>query len=150
MATRRNDLALTELKQAAGKLSGPDRAQAYLQMGIAQQRLGQWSAARSSLVLARSAASSPGLIAEIDRRLAIDSYTLQFGAFTTAEQASRYAREIGNAVRAAYLVGPIVKPGSTTLHHVYAGRFTNQQTAEQARQRMGSIECFVVPTSSKR
>lgn len=154
MAKRNNALALEHLNAAARKLSGNDRAQAYFQMGVIQQRLGQWSAARSSLILAQSNTADPALRRAIAKQLNRDGFTLQFGAYSSQAQANAFSRSIAPMIRAAYLVGPIVKAGAapdgSTLYLVQAGRFNTQAKAEAARRRIGISDCFVAPTGSSR
>ena len=50
---------------------GEDRAQAYLYAGIAQQKIGYWPQARTSLLLARKSTRDPGVVQRIDQQLAV-------------------------------------------------------------------------------
>ena len=129
--------------------SGEDRAQAYFYGGIAQQKLGRWPQARTSLLLARKTTRDAGLSSQIDQQLAVTGYTIQLGAFANRTNADKLAGKYALRAAQAKLGGVFVTPGSgssgRTMHLVQVGRFATFSAASAGRSRLGVSDAVVVP-----
>jgi len=136
---------------AATRLAGQDRANAYFQAGIAQQKLGFWPAARSSLLLARGYNRDAAIGKQIDNYLATVGFTLQVGAYRSQTNAQHRVQDV--AKRTQYLrVGlpQITQTFSTnagTYFRVHVGRFTDYASAAHAQKQMGFTDALIVPLS---
>lgn len=136
---------------AAVKLNGQDRANAYFQAGIAQQKLGFWPAARSSLLLARGYNRDATIGSQIDNYLETTGFTLQVGAYRSQVNAQARVKDVAN--RTQYLrVGlpQINRTFSTqagTYYRVHVGRFTDYPSAAHAQKQMGFTDALIVPLS---
>jgi len=62
--------AADALLRSARNQTGEDRAQAYFYAGIAQQKLGRWPQARTSLLLSRSSTRDAQLSQRVNTQLA--------------------------------------------------------------------------------
>ena len=138
---------------AARKLHGQDRANAYYYAGIAQQNLGRWAQARTSLTLARNASKDPTFQQNATDKLAVTGYTIQFGAFGSETNAQRQAKQITSRLRPARAGLVRIKPsdnaGSSTLYVVHVGQYTTFESALATRNRIGANEAIVVPLTRR-
>lgn len=136
---------------AAVRLNGQDRANAYFQAGIAQQKLGFWPAARSSLLLARGYNKDATIGSQIDNYLETVGFTLQVGAYRSQANAQQRVKDV--ASRTQYLrVGlpQITRTFSSeagTYFRVHVGRFTDYASAAYALKQMGFSDALIVPLS---
>lgn len=127
---------------AAERLEGERKARAYFYAGIAQQKLGQWSQARTTLVLARGLTRDAAFKAQIDQQVNVTGWTLQLGAFTDRASARSLAESIAAKSRDMKLGLPRLVNGTTpegdvvTLVHV--GQFTSYQSATRYRDALGT------------
>jgi len=141
--------AADTLLRSANLHTGEDRARAYFYAGIAQQKLGRWPQARTSLLLARRSTRDPGLARQIDQQLAVTGYTIQVGAFasrTNADKAaSRYARKAASAGIGAVKVTPSARNPGPAVNLVQIGRFATFGAALTARTRLGDPGAVIVP-----
>lgn len=147
-AMNRFDEAARELTQAASRLTGQEQAKAYFFAGIAQQKLGRWAQARTSLLLARHAASDPHLIQMIDEKLAVTGFTIQLGAYSNLANAQRLANQV--AATASHLrIGPVrLVPGPNQLTLVQVGQFSSFEAARAARDRLGQPSALIAPLAA--
>jgi tetratricopeptide (TPR) repeat protein len=145
----RHDRAAASLLDAAGRLSGQDRANAYFYAGLSQQKLGQWAQARTSFTLARSASNDSAFREEVSQHLRTTGYTLQMGAFAEAPNARAFAESVAAHIIALRLgpprIVPIEGPAGKTLHAVQVGQFSSYANALAARSSLGSTTAIVVP-----
>lgn len=136
---------------AATRLAGQDRANAYFQAGIAQQKLGFWPAARSSLMLARGANRDGVIGGQIDNYLETVGFTLQVGAYRSQANAQQRVREVGTKTQ--YLRVGLPQITSTTngqgdiYYRVHVGRFSDYASAASAQKQMGFSDAMIVPLS---
>ncbi len=141
--------AADALLRSAGQQTGEDRAQAYFYAGIAQQKLGRWPQARTSLLLARRSARDPGLVRQVDQHLAVTGYTIQVGAFTSRanadKAASRYATKAAAGRLGIVRVIPTSRAGGRSVNLVQVGRFATFNAANTARSRLGDPGAVIVP-----
>ena len=134
--------AYTQLFRSADQLFGERKALATFYAGIAQQKLGQWSQARTTLVLAKSRSADPALRSQIDEQIQVTGWTLQLGAFTNRDRARKQAQSIAAKAQDMRLGLPRLVAGSTaegdavTLVHV--GQFTSYQSATRYRDALGT------------
>lgn len=141
--------AANALLSGAKLQDGEDRAQAYLYAGIAQQKIGYWPQARTSLLLARKSTRDPGVIQRIDQQLAVTGYTIQVGAFADKSNADEVARQY--AVRAAagkmgsVVVTPARSSSGRVMNLVHVGRFATFDAANTARGMLGNTNAVIVP-----
>lgn len=127
---------------AAERLKGERQARAYFYAGIAQQKLGQWSQARTTLVLARGLTRDAGFKAQIDQQVQVTGWTLQLGAFTDRNSARSLAENIAAKSRDLKLGLPRLVDGKTaegeTVTFVHVGQFTSYQSASRYRDALGT------------
>ncbi len=143
--TKRYDRAAPMFEQAAARLTGRDKAHAYLHAGIAQQRLGQWDRARRNLTLARASSSDATIRQQADARLNATGYTIQVGAFSDSANAQRLARSVaGRATSLGYGPPRIARSPDGKLLRVQVGRFQTLVQADAARLRLGQSGSVVV------
>jgi len=131
-----------ELLWAAERLSGERQARAYFYAGIAQQKLGQWSQARTTLVLARGLTKDPAFKTQIDQQVQVTGWTLQLGAFTDRTAARNLAESIAERSRNIKLGLPRLVDGNTgdgePVTFVHVGQFTSYQSATRYRDVLGT------------
>jgi tetratricopeptide (TPR) repeat protein len=136
---------------AATRLSGQDRANAYFQAGIAQQKLGFWPAARSSLLLARGYNRDHAIGSQIDEYLNTVGFTLQVGAYSTQSNAQQRVRDVASRTQNLRVGLPqitsVVGSNGMTYYRVHVGRFTDYPSAASARKLMGFGDALIVPLS---
>ena len=141
--------AANAFMRGASLQEGEDRAQGYFYAGVAQQKLGQWPQARTSLLLARKSTSDKSLIDRIDEQLAVTGYTVQIGAFADRTNADNLASQYAGKVASAKLGSVYVTPGTTadgrTLNQVQIGRFATFGAASHAKTTLGLRDAVIVP-----
>lgn len=127
---------------AAERLAGERKAQSYFYTGIAQQKLGQWSQARTTLVLARGLTQDAAFKRQISQQISVTGWTLQLGAFTDRSSARLLAESIAAKSRSMKLGLPrLVKgttPESKSVTLVHVGQFTSYQSATRYRDALGT------------
>jgi tetratricopeptide (TPR) repeat protein len=145
----RHALAARTLLEAAPKMQGQDRANAYFYAGVAQQRLGMFPESRTSLSLARSASSDPAFRQRASEQMGVTGYTLQVGAFSQEANARRTAETMAEQARDKQLgvprVVPATGPDGKSLYLVQIGQFYSWPTAMAARNRIASTAAIIVP-----
>ncbi|MFW5681968.1 MAG: SPOR domain-containing protein [Phycisphaeraceae bacterium] len=140
------------LLRAADLYTGENRARAYFHAGIAQQKLGRWAQARTSLILARAASRNPEFWQQVEQQLNVTGYTIQTGAFRDSENAQRAAADLVERAAAAGLPEPrLVRSvdaaaGEVTL--VQVGEFATFASARSSRDRIGADGAVIVPLAS--
>ncbi len=141
--------AANALLSGAQLQEGEDRAQAYLYAGIAQQKIGYWPQARTSLLLARKTTRDPGMLQRIDQQLAVTGYTIQVGAFAERsnadEAAQRYAARASAGKMGSVVVTPGVGSNGRAVNLVHVGRFATFDAANTARGVLGDTGAVIVP-----
>ena len=143
------DRAARMMLAAAEHLDGQDRANAYYYAGLAQQKLGRWAQARTSLSLARSNSTQAMFRQQVNMQLSVTGYTLQVGAFAQQPNAQRAAEQLAARTRNAKLGLPRIVL-STDLHGqhwnlVQIGHFSSFATASISRSRLGTTQAIIVP-----
>jgi tetratricopeptide (TPR) repeat protein len=137
------------LLRSANLHTGEDRAQSYFYAGIAQQKLGRWPQARTSLLLARRATRDQKLIQQINQHLAVTGYTIQVGAFASRANADKTARAYASKSAAAKLGNVLVTPSTASngrpINLVQVGRYATFNAAMSARKRLGDTGAVIVP-----
>lgn len=135
--------------RGADQQSGEDRAQAYFYAGTAQQKLGRWPQARTSLVLARRSTNDPALVSRIDQQLAVTGYTLQVGAFANPgnaqKLADRYSQRAATLKLGSVYVTPATDARGRAIQLVQVGRYATFGAAMAARAQLGDKDAVVVP-----
>jgi tetratricopeptide (TPR) repeat protein len=136
---------------AANRLTGQDRANAHFQSGIAQQKLGFWPAARSSLLLARGYNRDAAIGKQIDEYLQTVGFTLQVGAYRSQANAQSRVAQVANQTQYLRVGLPqITRTYSSeggTYYRVHVGRFTDFASAAHAQKQMGYTDALIVPLS---
>eukprot|EP00752_Nemacystus_decipiens_P014544 g12953.t1 len=134
--------AQRELLWAAERLQGERKARAYFYAGIAQQKLGQWSQARTTLILARGLTTDAAFKTQIDSQVNVTGWTLQLGAFTDRASARNLAESIAAKSRDLQLGLPRLVNGTTSegeaVTFVHVGQFTSFQSATRYRDVLGT------------
>lgn len=137
----RYDQAKRRLFYAAERLNGEREARAYFYAGIAQQKLGEWSQARTTLVLARSKTGDRTLREQINDQVQVTGWTLQLGAFTERERARSQAQTVAAQARELRLGLPRLVSGTSSrgdsVTFVHVGQFTSYQSAMRYRDQLG-------------
>ncbi|MGB0768404.1 MAG: tetratricopeptide repeat protein [Phycisphaeraceae bacterium] len=127
---------------AAERLKGERQARAYFYAGVAQQKLGQWSQARTTLILARGLSRDATFKAQIDQQVNVTGWTLQVGAFTDRTRARSQAESIAATSRDLRLGLPRLVDGRTgegeAVTFVHVGQFTSYQSATRYRDTLGT------------
>lgn len=132
---------------AAERLSGEDRAKATYFAALSQQKLGQWAAARTNLILARTYTRDGTLRDRAEQQLEVTGYTVQTGAFLDADNAREAAESIAPkaaelGLGAPRLVSATADGRAVTLVHV--GRFTSYNSASVFREKL-DVEGVIAP-----
>ncbi|MEM1355489.1 MAG: SPOR domain-containing protein [Planctomycetota bacterium] len=139
--------AAETLLWAAPRMTGEDAAQAYYYAGIAQQKLGFWSQARTTLILARGATADAGFRQQIEQQIAVTGWTLQVGAFTDAQLAQDQAETVARRAQNMGLGLPRLVPGraadGTSMTFVHVGQFTSYQSATRYRDQLGATGVII-------
>ena len=134
--------AQRELLWAAQRLDGERKARAYFYAGIAQQKLGQWSQARTTLVLARGMTRDAAFKLQIDQQVNVTGWTLQLGAFTDRALARDLAESVAAQSHGLNLGLPRLVNGTTgqgeAVTFVHVGQFTSYQSATRYRDALGT------------
>lgn len=137
------------LSSAASKLNGEDRARVHYHLGVAEQHLGQWQAARRDLSLAVSYSGDARLREAARQRMATDAFALQFGAYSNLELARQHAAKVGPTVTrlqvGAVKVLPTITADGERLHLVQAGQFRTYDQAQRARRLLSQFDTMIVP-----
>jgi tetratricopeptide (TPR) repeat protein len=148
----RYQLAAQTLLSAAEKLHGQDRAQAYFHAAVAQQRIGQWPAARTSLALAQSHSRDEAFRQQVQQQLDVTGYTIQLGAFADAGNAAVAAQRVAAQAAELGIGDPVLVPAQRngqSLTLVQVGRFHSFYTAEVFRTRLVGQEAIVAPLTTQ-
>lgn len=126
---------------AAERLEGERQSRAYFFAGIAQQKLGQWSQARTTLVLARGLSRDAALRDQITQQINVTGWTLQLGAFTQRDLARQQAESVAQKSQDMQLGLPRLVEGQTVtgepVTFVHVGQFTSYQSATRYRDALG-------------
>ncbi|MCX5659135.1 MAG: SPOR domain-containing protein [Planctomycetota bacterium] len=149
-AQGRYGLASDSLMDAAQTMTGQDKANAYFYAARAQQKMGRWPVARTSLSMALSNSRDPAFRARVQEQMRITGFTIQTGAFEVEDNARTAAEQLANKVASMRLGRPrvvaSVDPGSQRrLYLVQVGQFTSWPTALQARDRIATTKSIIVP-----
>jgi tetratricopeptide (TPR) repeat protein len=141
--------AADALLRSANLQAGEDRAQAFFYAGVAQQKLGRWPQARTSLLLAKKSTRDAGLVSRINQQLAVTGYTIQVGAFVSRANADKLASSYVGRAAAGKLGSVFVTPGvgsdGRAFNLVQVGRFTTFGSASAARGVLGDSNAVIVP-----
>ncbi len=135
--------------RGADHQSGEDRAQAYFYGGIAQQKIGRWPQARTSLLLARKTTRDPALLSRVDQQLAVTGYTIQLGAFSSRANADKlagkHALRASSAKAGSVFVTPSTRSNGQVMHLVQVGRYATFGAASAGRSKLGVGDAVIVP-----
>lgn len=138
--------AIMHFQRAVRQLHGQDRANAYFQLGSAEQKLGRWASARTDMSMAISNSSDADFRKAVSQRMDAHAYTLQFGAFSRKPNAADKARQVASQTQAAGLGNPIIvsaEAGGNTLFLVQAGSYSTYDEALAARRRIPRTDVIV-------
>lgn len=137
----RYNAAHERLFWAAERLTGERKARATFYAGIAQQKLGQWSQARTTLIVAKNQSNDQVLRDQIDEQIQVTGWTLQLGAFSDRERARSRAQTVAAKSRDMQLGLPRLVNGTTAtgeaVTFVHVGQFTSYQSAMRYRDALG-------------
>jgi tetratricopeptide (TPR) repeat protein len=141
-------LAADALHNAAGKLTGPDQANAYFYAGVAEQKEGRWPQARTTLSMAMSSSRDPAFRERVADQLRVTGYTLQIGAFDVESNAQRSAQvATARAEAFRYATPRVVMTTDPANGHkrylVWVGQFSSWPTALMARDNLGITNAVV-------
>lgn len=143
--------AADAFSKAAQHLTGQDRANAYFQAGIAQQKLGYWPSARSSLTLARGYNHDPKIQTQIENYLNTVGFTLQVGAYRSPENAQNRMRIVASQTQNLRVGLPQLSSTASiqggAYYRVHIGRFTDYASAARARTMLNYRDALIVPLS---
>jgi len=141
----RLERAVPHLAAAAPLLHGEDRANAYLQTAVIEQKLGRWSTASANLEQARRLARRRETQQRIAHHARYRAFTVQLGAFTIEANARRAA---ALAARRSGKLSPavVIATGDDggRLYLVQIGQFRDVASAALIRRRFGG-DAIVVP-----
>jgi tetratricopeptide (TPR) repeat protein len=134
---------------ASKKLVGQGKANALFYAAISEQKLGRWADARAHLSLARAASDDNNFKAQVDDQFSVTGYSLQLGAYSDRDNASRallrWNQQVqGKRMGQARLVPQRAADGSSVIT-VQVGQFSSYSTALMARQELGDIDVIIVP-----
>jgi len=141
------DKAASNFIEAAEVMQGQDKANAYFYAGVAQQKSGRWPQARINLSMAMSTSRDELFRQRVRDQMKITGYTLQLGAFGSAEAAKKLADQY--TVKSADLklgvprVVPATDPDGKAMYLVQVGQFTSYPTAIQWRDQLGASAATV-------
>ena len=141
------DKAAENLVSAAEAMQGQDKANAYFYAGVAQQKSGRWPQARVNLSMALSATQDELFRQKVRDQMKITGYTLQLGAFSSADAGSKLAAKYAAKAVELKLGTPRVvattDPDGKALHLVQIGQFTSFPTAVMWRDKLGASAAIV-------
>lgn len=145
--------AADTLNWAAPRLSGEDAAQAYYYAGIAQQKMGYWSQARTTLILARGASADAAFRQQVEQQIAVTGWSLQVGAFSDSALARDQAEQVAQRAQSMGLGLPRLVPGraadGTPMTFVHVGQFTSYQSANRYRDQLGATGVIIRAMSTR-
>ena len=148
----RHEHVVRTLLDAAPRLTGQDKANAYFHAAKAQQKLGRWASARTNLSLALSGSQNTAFRERISQELNVTGFTLQAGAFTGKANARAIAEDILIRTTHANLGTPRLIPAvdarGRSLYLVQIGQFSSYTTALAARQLLRPTVAIVVPLTT--
>ena len=141
-------LAAEALHDAAAKLTGPDKANAYFYAGVAEQKEGRWPQARTTLSMAMSGSQDPVFRQRVREQLKVTGYTLQIGAFDVESNAQRAAEVATPKAEAFRYTKPRIVIGADPAtgqkrYLVWLGQFSSWPTAMMARDNLGMTAAAV-------
>ncbi|MEM6749632.1 MAG: SPOR domain-containing protein [Planctomycetota bacterium] len=137
----RHDHAAGAFHRASELSGGDDQARALFYAAVAEQKLGRWDSARTTLWLVIGKAQDPALRRQAEEQLTVTGYTIQAGAYRDAANANQTAERI--AARAAELglgAPRLVSrrgPDGRTVTLVQVGEFGTFEHAVQNVRRLG-------------
>lgn len=139
--------AYAQLFWAADRLEGERKANATFYAGIAQQKLGEWSQARTTLIVAKNQSTDPTLRGLIAEQIQVTGWTLQLGAFTDRERARRQAESVAAQAVDLQLGLPRLVAGTTAegqpVTRVEVGQFASYQSAIRYRDALGQAGVII-------
>ena len=148
----RHRLAARAQLDAAARLSGQDEANAYYYAALSQQKLGQWSQARTSLLLARGASVEREFRQRVSDQIRVTGFTLQQGAYRVRSNANRVVFALASRSVQARLGPPRIVTATDAkgqpLYLVHVGRFSSFGSASMASQRLREPTMMVVPLAT--
>lgn len=146
------ELSQTNLKRAIHQLKGEERARAYLFLGIAQQKIGKWTEARTHLALAAAHSNQTSIKQIAAQRGGYNAFAIQAGAFQNKSSADRLAAKLARKAATAKAGKATVAMGLTAdgslLYLVRIGQFNTNQQAITAKRRMSLEQAVVVPINT--
>ncbi|MEX2671091.1 MAG: SPOR domain-containing protein [Phycisphaeraceae bacterium] len=141
------DQAVAYFKRSVSQLQGEDRAHAYYHLALAEQRLGRWTQARTSLSQAMNNSRDSAFRREVQNRIANTGFTLQLGAFSSRSNADTLARQMRTAASRAGAGSPRVIPSTAAdgsrLYLVQVGSFASFESALRMRQKLGRTDVLI-------
>src|SRR5690606_32472204 len=110
----RHDLAARTLVEAAGRLSGQDRANAYYYAALSEQKLGRWPQARTNLTLARAHSREDTFRQRVEEQLNVTGFTIQIGAFGSEDNAQKAAADVAQQAGTLRIGTPRIQQAATS------------------------------------
>ncbi|MBI1337851.1 MAG: hypothetical protein GC164_12945 [Phycisphaera sp.] len=144
----RYDEAAQSLEQAAGKLDGRNRVNAWYYAGIARQKLGQWTQGYSDLQQAWRQTTDPAMRQTLAEQMRARAFAIQTGAFAEVENARRAAQAIASKTLSLGLGLPRLMRSTDAngkpLTLVHVGRFGDYASAGRMMPSLGTPDAVVV------
>ncbi|HVZ93925.1 MAG TPA: SPOR domain-containing protein [Phycisphaerales bacterium] len=129
------------LVDASRKLEGDEAARAAMFAGDCHALLGRIESAKSMYRAAQSSVSDSSLAAQIQKRLSLDGFTVQVGAYSQKTNADRIMAGLKPRAKSLGLPEPklVLEPDATgrTLYLVQLGRFKSLMEAQAAKNKLG-------------
>lgn len=134
---------------AASRLEGQAKANAYFYAAVSEQKIGRWADARAHLSLARNESSDQAFKQQVDDQFSVTGYSLQVGAFSDTANANKVASEWITKAKDFRIGQPRLVTQTTadgkTVTAVQIGQFSSYATALMARQELADQSIIVVP-----
>lgn len=140
--------ALVYYRKSLKYATGEDYARTHYQIGVIEQKIGQWANARSHFSLASTRSKDPTLRTLAMQKLNSTGFTIQLGAYSSRRNADKRVKAV--AYKASFLKQGAPKiilsktSAGLTRYLVQVGRYSTYESAQAARRRLGLPDSAVV------
>ena len=145
--------ALRYYTKALKHAKNEDLARTHYQVGVVQQKLGQWSSARSHFSLASTKTRNYALKAQAMQKLNATGFTIQLGAYASRSNANKRAVAVSSVSKRLGFGSPRIVmskiSSGATRYLVQVGRFSTYESARSGQRRLGQSDSAVASLTTK-
>jgi tetratricopeptide (TPR) repeat protein len=140
--------AVVAFREAAGRMTGQDAANARFKAGIGLQKLGRWTEARTEFDQARLLSEDATFLRAVSDQAAVSAFTIQVAALSDEAAARKLGQQVTAAAKPLGLGAPRLlvskDAAGRQLVLVQVGKFSNYESAASFRDRLGFRDAQVV------